>query len=114
MVGSEAEYECLAEAGQWGLRVPGLDCAAGLFGGGVNESVMVCLGFGVGGHNGLLVSKIGLDISRLSTEGAREEREERDEREEGPLLPLIESVSLDHEKERSGRVLEAGVFFPGE
>lgn len=69
---------------------------------------------GVGGQSGLFVSNIGPDISRLSIEGVREEREEReerDEREDESLLPLIESVSLDHEKERSERVFEVDVFF---
>ena len=67
--------------------------------------------FGVGGHNGLLGSNIGADISLLSMEGAREEREEC---EDECLRPLSESVSLRNEKERSERVLEAGVSFPGD
>ena len=73
--------------------------------------------FGLGGQSGLLTSKIGPEISRLSMEGARELRELRglrDEREDGPLLPLSESVSFDHEKERLDLFLERGVFFSGE
>ncbi|KAF1935153.1 hypothetical protein EJ02DRAFT_362143, partial [Clathrospora elynae] len=57
---------------------------------------------GVGGHSGLLV-RIGLEMSRLSMDAAR-----------GPLFPLIDSVSLDHEKERLGLVFVTGVFFSGE
>jgi hypothetical protein len=52
------------------------------------------LSFGVGGHSGLLPSKIGLDMSLLSIDGVREERDD------GPRLPFMDSVSLDHEKAR--------------
>jgi hypothetical protein len=83
-VGSETEYECLAVGlGGLGLMVPGLDRAIGRCGPGVDGRTASSLGLGVGGHNGLRWSKIGLEISRLSTEGVREERDERDE---GPLL----------------------------
>lgn len=102
-MGSETEYECLAAGlGGLGLMVPGLDRAIGRCGPGVDGRTASSLGLGVGGHNGLRWSKIGLEISRLSTEGVREERDERDE---GPLLPLIDSVSFDHEIERLDRVL---------
>ncbi|EDU46107.1 predicted protein [Pyrenophora tritici-repentis Pt-1C-BFP] len=70
--------------------------------------------FGLGGQSGLFGSKIGPEISRLSIEVVWELREERDEREDGPLLPLSESVSLDHEKERLYLFFENGVFVSGE
>lgn len=73
--------------------------------------------FDLGGQSGLLTSKIGPEMSRLPMEGARELRELRglrDEREDGPLLPLSESVSFDHENERLHLLLERGVFFSGE
>jgi hypothetical protein len=75
---------------------------------GVEGEAVVSLSFGVGGHRGLRVSKIGLEISRLSIEGAREERDAE------VLLPLRFSVSLDHEKARLGLVLFEGVFLLGE
>lgn len=110
MVGSEFEYECLA-VGLWRFRFgePGLDCAiVRRLESGVEGKVVVSLSFGVGGHRGFRVSKIGLEMSRLSTEDVREVRDE------GAFFPLRLSVSLVHEKARLGLVLDAGVFFPGE
>ena len=105
-VGSEAEYECrITVYTTVDFREPGVDCAVV---GGIDKG---CEGaadsnasFGAGGHNGLLGSAMGLEMSRLSIE-VREERLER------CLVALIESVSLDHEKARP--VLDLGVFFPG-
>lgn len=57
---------------------------------------------GVGGHNGLLMFKMGLEMSRFSMDGVREDR----------AFPLIDPVSLVHEKARLGLV--RGVFFPGD
>jgi hypothetical protein len=103
LVGSEAEYECLAvEIGRSGFIVPGLDRDRGRRGTVVSGRAMASLGFGVGGHSGLLWSKMGLEMSRLSMEGVREGRAERDW---WAILPLIDSVSLENEKERLGLVL---------
>jgi hypothetical protein len=90
-VGSEAEYECLAVGlARSDLMVPGMDRDRGRRGKGVSGRAMASLGFGVGGQSGLLWSNIGLEISRLLIEGAREERDE------GAFLPLIDAVSLVH------------------
>jgi hypothetical protein len=54
-VGSEVEYECLGvELAGLGLMVPGLDRDCGRRGTGVGGRAMASLGFGVGGHSGLL------------------------------------------------------------
>jgi hypothetical protein len=61
---------------------------------------------GVGGHSGFDGSSIGVEmVGRLSRD------EPRDERNDGPLA-LIDSVSLDHEKEREP--LMPCAFFSGE
>jgi hypothetical protein len=90
------------------LSVPGLDCAASRLGTGVEGEAVVRLSFDTGGHSGLLVFKIGLDMSLLSIDGVREERDD------GPRLPLRDSVSFDHEMERLDRVFACGVFFSGD
>jgi hypothetical protein len=96
LVGSEAEYECLAAGFMRStLSVPGLDCAKDRFGIGVKGRAVSRLSLGVGGHSGLLTSKKGFEISLLSIEPVQEEREERDD---GPRLPFNDSVSFDHEK----------------
>jgi hypothetical protein len=104
LVGSDIEYECLlVEVAQSGFCGLGVDCAvsgAGRVADGDAKENVNCV---VGGQSGLLGSSIGLEISLLSIEAR--EREER-------LLPLIDSVSLVHEKARLGLVL--GVLLPGE
>ena len=78
------------------MRRPGLDLA-------VCRSVTDDAGemsLGVGGHSGFRRSAMGLEMFGLLS--AKEEP--REERDDGPF-PLIDSVSLDHEKERELRVV---------
>lgn len=78
MVGSEAEYKCLAVAlkgvgsAAWVQR---LDCASARIDGGNVGEGRSSVNFGVCGQSGFLVSRMGLDISRLSIDDAREERD---------------------------------------
>jgi hypothetical protein len=56
------------------------------------------LSIGVGGHSGFVGSRMGFEmLAFLSTDGVREDRDDEP-------LPLIDSVSLDHEKDRDPRV----------
>jgi hypothetical protein len=100
LVGSEVECKCLdVDAKQSGRKGPGLECAAGLFGSGGDGRTVTMGDFGVGGHNGLLGSNIGADISLLSMEGGREELEEYEDEYlrqvcygVGGMLPEVNAV----------------------
>lgn len=87
-----------------GFRRPGLDCAVcRSFTDGEGEVY-----FGVGGHSGFPGFTIGLEIFGLLSA----EEEPREDRDEGPF-PFIDSVSLDHEKEREPLVACISVLLSG-
>jgi hypothetical protein len=85
-------------------RKPGLEFAVGRRDDKGEGDVSLGLYTGVGGHSGLVGSSIGLEMLGRA--------EPWEDFEDGPL-PLMDSVSLPHEKDRDVLVT-CTAFFPGE
>lgn len=105
--GSDDEWWCLFCTKNLSVaRKPGLEGAVCRRDANDDGEAGPGLSAGVRGQSGFAGSRMGVDmLGLLSTE------EPREDRDDGPL-PLIDSVSFVHEKEREERV--ACFFFPGE